>query len=286
MGVGSGGGGGGGSGSSSRLTRALELLFADENMRFDRELSKGLDEHGYCDASALAKHGKVQPHVAAGREASSVSDSAGNSSVLECIWRGDRALVRRRRPYKAAELPPVGTAGSGLAGSVQQGAKDVHDGKNFRQFGAATVFAPGHKTAMGQKGAATDDDLQEKKRAKNERKQIQAEREEMNRKKRARENGDHSVPAAKLAKPGGGGKGGEEARKPQREKKPEKTEEEKSKALFRHKINLCCKNNEFEKAMVAVQEMKAAGFSPDAQVLPRALLVWFLTLWSIYFLLF
>ena len=64
MGAGSagGGGGGGGPGPSSRLTRALELLFADENMRFDRELSKGLDEHGYCDASALARHGKhVQP---------------------------------------------------------------------------------------------------------------------------------------------------------------------------------------------------------------------------------
>lgn len=48
----------------------------------------------------------------------------------------------------------------------------MHDGKNFRQLGSAAVFAPGHKTAMGQKGAATDEDLKEKKRAKNERKQV------------------------------------------------------------------------------------------------------------------
>jgi hypothetical protein len=41
------------------LTRQLELLFADENMRFDQYLSKSVDELGFCGAGRLANHPKV-----------------------------------------------------------------------------------------------------------------------------------------------------------------------------------------------------------------------------------
>lgn len=59
--------------------------------------------------------------------------------------------------------------------------------------------------------------------------QIQAEREEVNRRKRAREAGVDVAPAAKVVKQGDG-----EPRQ-QKAKQAEKTDEEKTKSMYKHR---------------------------------------------------
>jgi len=249
-----------------RLRRQLEGLFTDESLRFDPHLSKAFDEHGYCDAQHVAQHSKVLPLLGGGHARPEVvAECAKQSHVLETLARDGRVLVRRRHPYSAADLR--GHKGRG-GHEVSQGIKDMPDGKNFRLEPAAVAVAPGHKTAQGKKGDADTEALKEKRRIKQERKRLQAEREEVNRKKRARENGEpvpeeRPLKAVKTQEDEGEDGSKKQTRK---EKKLEKSEAEKDKASFRHKINLCCKDSNFEKAMVHFDEMRAAGHAADVQI--------------------
>eukprot|EP00282_Hemiselmis_andersenii_P016700 CAMPEP_0114158646 /NCGR_PEP_ID=MMETSP0043_2-20121206/27339_1 /TAXON_ID=464988 /ORGANISM="Hemiselmis andersenii, Strain CCMP644" /LENGTH=318 /DNA_ID=CAMNT_0001254441 /DNA_START=48 /DNA_END=1000 /DNA_ORIENTATION=- len=241
------------------LSRDLELLFADENIRFDTSLTACLDQQGYADASVLALLQKVS-HRCGGR-GDVLADSASLSPLLETTRLGNKTLIRRRRPFKSAELPPLGSARGGIQ-RVQQQEKEMPDGMNFRASGGSSAtFAPHHKTAMGKKGDVTEQGLKDKKALKNQRKQQQAEREEANRRKRARDGGPAGAPPppAKAQK-------GEAGEAKVREKKPPKSEEERARGQFRHRVNVCCKGNEFEKAMEVVKEMREGGIEPDLQM--------------------
>lgn len=143
--------------------------------------------------------------------------------------------------------------------------KDVPDGKNFRESASnqvAPACAPGHKTAEGKQGHTDPEELKRKKLEKQERKRIQAEREEINRRKRARELG-HVLPSQPSITPsqGGGstGSGGGSVGAEQQQAKKQKTqatESEQRKGKFRNRLNLCCKDNDFAQAMTIIKEMR------------------------------
>jgi len=148
--------------------------------------------------------------------------------------------------------------------------KDVPDGKNFRASGmqAAPACAPGHKTAEGQQGRTDPEEARRKKLEKQERKRVQAEREEANRRKRAREQGivlpaqpsitpgpGCAVQGGSAGSAGGRGAGGGDQPKEKRQK-VQVGEAERKKGAFRNRLNICCKEMDFAKALTVIEEMK------------------------------
>ena len=151
--------------------------------------------------------------------------------------------------------------------------KDVPDGKNFRaplpSTAVAAACAPGHKTAEGHQGRTDPEEIKRKKAEKQARKRLQAEREEINRRKRAREQGI-VLPANPTVLPAAGGApgagavsgGGEQQQREEKRQKIPKTEGEIKQGMFRNRLNICCKDNNFGTALNILQEM-AAEEPPD-----------------------
>ena len=163
--------------------------------------------------------------------------------------------------------------------------KDVPDGKNFRvpppSLAVAAACAPGHKTAQGHQGRTDPEEMKRKKAEKQMRKRLQAEREEANRRKRAREQGlpmpdsssrpyhdsksrppnpDSNVEQG-LSDPHapGAAASGQDEQQGKRQKTNGSANQRSlasSSGQYRNRLNLCCKDNDFGAALLVLDEMR------------------------------
>lgn len=256
-------------GQPNTLRAQLEYYFSEDNIGKDAYLRAQLDDQGFCASKLLAAFPRILNLTKGKADADAVVEAASQSPFLAARADGG---VGRSKPYTAKDLGwtpqisrlnPLAKAHTPfipMPSGIRPG-KDVPDGKSFREVGFVAAVAPGHKTATGQQGKTDPEEFKKRKEEKQERKRVQAAREEANRRKR----GALGSPMSLMSNGGGGGGGsaaGEEKPEGRREKRAKvaPNETEMKKGEFRNRLNICCRDAFFDKAMLVVEEMTAAGF--------------------------